>query len=115
MGAYKISSILKYIYKWENNSKTQKTPLKKINVYLASKLEQKPDEWIANDKDGLLYQQALLNIAVPKNKDGEQIEIIHRVLPKSRPKIGVYHTNFWQTQIGKNWLQQYNIKLKDKK
>ena len=73
MGAYKISTILKYIHKWNNDDK--KPPLKEIFIYLGAKLEQNPDEWLVDDKNGLPFQQELLDIGPPKNEEGKVIDM----------------------------------------
>ena len=68
--------------------------------------------WRTEDK-GIKRAKMLTKRINLKNLDGKAIKIKYYELPDEHPNIGVDDTNFWKTAQGENWLDSYNIKLKD--
>ena len=86
--------------------------LKEIIVLIHAKDSGIWTMWKTEDK-GIKRAKKLTKRMNLKNLDGKAIKIKYYELPDEHPNIGVDHNNFWKTAQGENWLDSYNIKLKD--
>ena len=50
-----------------------------------------------------------------KNINDKKPELSFIELPSEHSSVGINYKNFWTSTIGKNWLKERGIKLKDKK
>ncbi len=68
------------------------------------------------EKKGRTRARYLIDELKPlKNIEGKNIEVIFLELPEKHASIGVNNKNFWNSEIGKEWLLTNNIKLKNNK